>query len=159
METATATTRTTTPSKCSVQRGTLKAKTPSLIRCGAAKTGTWLIKSATALGKPNAKRNEDSETLRLLHGTALNFSPESKPGGVVAKHRGLWSPRREFESLPGYFRPRINVLIHILLLSKYCSQCPEVGADDENRYNKDAIQTAKRHSHHVLGLKVYKRGV
>ena len=26
-----------------------------------------------------------------------------KPGGVVAKHWGLWSPRREFESLPGYF--------------------------------------------------------
>ena len=25
-----------------------------------------------------------------------------KPGGVVVKHWGLWSPRREFESLPGY---------------------------------------------------------
>ena len=27
---------------------------------------------------------------------------ELEPGGVAAKHRGLWSPRREFESLPGY---------------------------------------------------------
>ncbi len=25
-----------------------------------------------------------------------------EPGGVAVKHRGLWSPRREFESLPGY---------------------------------------------------------
>jgi hypothetical protein len=31
-----------------------------------------------------------------------------KPGGVVVKHRGLWSPRREFESLPGYFCPGVN---------------------------------------------------
>ena len=29
-----------------------------------------------------------------------------KPGGVVVKHRGLWSPRREFESLPGYYQNR-----------------------------------------------------
>ena len=27
---------------------------------------------------------------------------EREPGGVVVKHRGLWSLRREFESLPGY---------------------------------------------------------
>ena len=31
-----------------------------------------------------------------------------EPGGVAAKHRGLWSPRREFESLPGYYCPGVN---------------------------------------------------
>jgi hypothetical protein len=25
-----------------------------------------------------------------------------KPGGVAVKHSGLWTRRREFESLPGY---------------------------------------------------------
>jgi hypothetical protein len=25
-----------------------------------------------------------------------------QPGGVVVKHSGLWTRRREFESLPGY---------------------------------------------------------
>ena len=29
----------------------------------------------------------------------------TKPGGVVAKHSGLWTRRREFESLPGYHFP------------------------------------------------------
>ena len=28
----------------------------------------------------------------------------AEPGGVAVKHRGLWSPRREFESLPGYIK-------------------------------------------------------
>jgi hypothetical protein len=37
-----------------------------------------------------------------------SYSSLSEPGGVVVKHRGLWSPRREFESLPGYYRPGVN---------------------------------------------------
>jgi hypothetical protein len=28
-----------------------------------------------------------------------------KPGGVAVKHIGLWTRRREFESLPGYINP------------------------------------------------------
>jgi hypothetical protein len=28
-----------------------------------------------------------------------------KPGGVAVKHSGLWTRRREFESLPGYINP------------------------------------------------------
>ena len=27
----------------------------------------------------------------------------AQPGGVVVKHSGLWTRRREFESLPGYY--------------------------------------------------------
>ena len=29
----------------------------------------------------------------------------AQPGGVVVKHSGLWTRRREFESLPGYLSP------------------------------------------------------
>ncbi len=32
----------------------------------------------------------------------------AQPGGVVVKHSGLWTRRREFESLPGYFRSDVN---------------------------------------------------
>ncbi len=35
----------------------------------------------------------------------INNAPaqtKRKPGGVVVKHSGLWTRRREFESLPGY---------------------------------------------------------
>jgi hypothetical protein len=31
-----------------------------------------------------------------------------QPGGVVVKHSGLWTHRREFESPPGYFFPGVN---------------------------------------------------
>jgi hypothetical protein len=32
-----------------------------------------------------------------------------EPGGVAVKHRGLWSPRREFESLPGYYETPVYI--------------------------------------------------
>src|SRR4030067_2002947 len=32
----------------------------------------------------------------------------AQPGGVVVKHSGLWTRRRESESLPGYFCPGVN---------------------------------------------------
>jgi hypothetical protein len=32
-----------------------------------------------------------------------------QPGGVVVKHSGLWTRRREFESLPGYFPLALNL--------------------------------------------------
>jgi hypothetical protein len=40
-----------------------------------------------------------------------------EPGGVVAKHRGLWSPRREFESLPGYIATN-QVFLNLWLSNK-----------------------------------------
>ncbi len=32
-----------------------------------------------------------------------------QPGGVVVKHSGLWTHRREFESLPGYHIKNLKV--------------------------------------------------
>src|SRR3972149_11372271 len=39
---------------------------------------------------------------------------DQEPGGVAAKHRGLWSPRREFESLPGYSTSVTNAIAQII---------------------------------------------
>ena len=35
-----------------------------------------------------------------------------QPGGVVAKHSGLWTRRREFESLPGYSFPIMKFMLY-----------------------------------------------
>jgi hypothetical protein len=47
------------------------------------------------------KRKVRNTTLKLLRRKRVLMAG-LKPGGVAVKHRGLWSPRREFESLPGY---------------------------------------------------------
>ena len=51
--------------------------------------------------KQQETSNHYATTLRLLQRTFLD-SKHQKPGGAVVKHSGLWTHRREFESLPGY---------------------------------------------------------
>ena len=64
--------------------------------------GIQITKNANASEKPSRKRTVHDATLKLLQRT-LVLMAGLEPGGVAAKHRGLWSPRREFESLPGYY--------------------------------------------------------
>jgi hypothetical protein len=63
--TATATTPTAIPKRCSVQSGTLRAKTLSSTRCGAVRIGTWLAKNATACGRLSENGSAPNSTLRL----------------------------------------------------------------------------------------------
>jgi hypothetical protein len=55
----------------------------------------------------NLDSHLDSHNSEYLKGSLFNPLVKnkipSKPGGVVVKHSGLWTRRREFESLPGYF--------------------------------------------------------
>ena len=52
-----------------------------------------------------------------------------KPGGVVVKHSGLWTRRREFESLPGYFAKSEFMLICLVLIFFAFSLCWFVKSD------------------------------
>ena len=40
-----------------------------------------------------------------------------EPGGVAVKHRGLWSPRREFESLPGYYETIVRAGARLVVVT------------------------------------------
>ena len=88
--TATATTATITPAKCSVLLAIGRTKAQLWIHSGAVRTITKLAKNATACGKPRRKRLSRRK-VKVYNWNPVYFG-SPKPGGVVVKHRGLWSP-------------------------------------------------------------------
>ncbi len=88
--TATATTATITPVKCSVLLATGRTKAQLWIHSGAVRPITRLVKNATVYGKPRRKRLSRRK-VKVNNWNPVYFG-SLKPGGVVVKHRGLWSP-------------------------------------------------------------------
>jgi hypothetical protein len=106
--TAAAITCTSFPQKCSVQHAMIRARTRLWIRCGIVKTGAWSVRNAIVSETPSLKVMATRSNVKVITRALGSFLDRLKPGGVVVKHRGLWSLRREFESLPGYFCPGVN---------------------------------------------------
>ena len=92
MATATATTASITRAKFSVQPAMAKIKTQSLIPSGTAATTTGLAKNVTAYAKhQNRKTAVKRQKVKVNNREPCLFET-LQPGGVVVKHRGLWSP-------------------------------------------------------------------
>src|SRR3972149_11927181 len=78
-----------------------------------------LIPTINSASKPSVVPEKRQKTMLktqkegkvLIKSTLFKNSSSAqlvKPGGVVVKHSGLWTRRREFESLPGYLSQTVT---------------------------------------------------